>query len=162
LKAVIYSIERVGTGTLSTMARPRGGDWLVDELEALRAEGVDVVVSMLTASEARELELEDEARAATAAGLQFVELPTPDRSTPGVSEFKALIELLEAQLCDEKHVVVHCRMGIGRSSLVAAGILMIEGVSAPNAWAAIAKARGLAVPDTLVQKDWLDAVLTSW
>ena len=162
MKVNIYSIERVGPGTLSTMVRPRGGDWLVDELEALRAEGVDVVVSMLTGSEARELELEDEAHAAAAAGLQFVELPTPDRGTPGVSEFKALIGLLETQLCDEKHVVVHCRMGIGRSSLVAAGILMIEGVSAPNAWAEIAKTRGLAVPDTPAQKDWLDAVLTSW
>jgi protein-tyrosine phosphatase len=143
------------------MAHPRGGDWLVEELQALRFEGVDVVVSMLTASEVRELDLEDEASAAAATGLQFVELPTPDRSTPGVSEFKALIELLEVQLRNKKHVVVHCRMGIGRSSLVAAGILITEGVPAPNAWAAITSARGLAVPDTPAQKDWLDAVLTS-
>jgi len=37
------------------MARHRGGDWLLDEVEALRAVGSEVIESLLTPSEATEL-----------------------------------------------------------------------------------------------------------
>lgn len=30
------------------MARPRGGDWLLDEAKAMQATGVDVLASFLT------------------------------------------------------------------------------------------------------------------
>ena len=53
VRPTIYTVERKGPGTISTMGRPRGGDWLVDEMSALRALGVGVRVSMLTASESR-------------------------------------------------------------------------------------------------------------
>ena len=41
-------MRRSGPGRLSTMARPRGGDWLADEMAALRRRGVDVLVCALT------------------------------------------------------------------------------------------------------------------
>lgn len=160
MKAHIYTITHPGPGTLSTMARPRGGDWLDEEMVALRAAGVDVVVSMLTSAECRELELDGEADAAKRAGLQFVGLPTPDRGTPDVQEFRALLSLVGNALRRTQHVVVHCRMGIGRASLVAAGVLISEGVPSTDAWSSVAAARGLSVPDTPAQRAWLDAVLT--
>jgi hypothetical protein len=40
----LHTVRRCGPGRLSTMARPRGGDWLADELAALRRRGVDVLV----------------------------------------------------------------------------------------------------------------------
>jgi hypothetical protein len=43
------------------MLRPRGGDWLADELRDLARAGVEVVVSMLSDAEAAELELAQEA-----------------------------------------------------------------------------------------------------
>src|ERR1700734_1879270 len=142
MKAIIFPVEHPGPGRLSTMARPRGGDWLDDEMAALRSEGVSIVVSMLTLSEQQELELGNEEEAANAAGIEFRQLPTADRGTPGVPEFNALLKYLEAELSDGKHIVVHCRMGIGRASLVAAGVLVNEGLSAAEAWSRIAKARG--------------------
>jgi hypothetical protein len=57
MKPTIFLIERSGTGKLGTMARPRGNDWLGDEMEALRDVGLDVLVSMLTSTEAADLEL---------------------------------------------------------------------------------------------------------
>jgi len=45
---------------LATMARPRGGDWLADDIAALRQAGVRVVVSALTSGEMEELELAKE------------------------------------------------------------------------------------------------------
>lgn len=59
-------------------------------MRALRDAGTDVLVSMLTGSETRELELALEADAAPAAGLRFVALPTPDRGLPERILFRTL------------------------------------------------------------------------
>ena len=125
-----------------------------DEMAALREAGADVLVSMLTPSEATELGLAQEARAARAAGLQFVALPTPDRGVPEIAPLRALVRLLADELESSKHVVVHCRMGIGRSSMVAAAVLMARGLPEDDAWAAVGRARGLEVPDTTEQRSW--------
>lgn len=53
----MFTIRRRRRGRLSTMARPRGGDWLTGELGDLAIAGVDVVVSLLTDAEAAELDL---------------------------------------------------------------------------------------------------------
>jgi protein-tyrosine phosphatase len=159
VRPTIFTVERKGAGAISTMARPRGGDWLDDELSALRAIGVGVLVSMLTASETRELDLTEEPRAAQAVGLRFLSLPTPDRGVPEKASFLVLLDELRDAVRVGTHVVVHCRMGIGRSSLVAAGLLVREGLGADEAWAAVERARGLEVPDTPEQKAWLASVL---
>ena len=46
------------------MARPRGGDWLADEMRALSEAGADILVSALTTDEANELDLARERTAA--------------------------------------------------------------------------------------------------
>ena len=43
MKPRLYTIPRAGAGRLSIMARPRGGDWLTDELHGLRHIGVEVL-----------------------------------------------------------------------------------------------------------------------
>jgi protein-tyrosine phosphatase len=50
---------------------------------------------------------------------------------------------------------VHCRQGIGRSSLVAACVLVISGESPQSAFEHIERARGRSVPDTAEQKEWV-------
>jgi protein-tyrosine phosphatase len=141
------------------MAGPTGGDWLGDELASLREAGTDVVVCMLTASELRELDLAEEATSAEAAGMRYIGLPTPDRGTPELQPFRAPVAELAAELASGHHVVVHCRMGMGRSSLVAAGVLVAQGMPARDAWAVISDARGLEVPDTPEQRRWLEATM---
>jgi hypothetical protein len=47
-------------GRLAIATRPRGGDWLEDELKGLRRAGVDVVVSLLETNEADQLDLVNE------------------------------------------------------------------------------------------------------
>jgi protein-tyrosine phosphatase len=141
------------------MARPRGNDWINDEISGLRDAGVNVLVSMLTPAEVNELDLQGEADGASGAGLEFVSCPTPDRGLPQPQEFRSLLEQLEVALGQGQHVVVHCRMGIGRSSLVAAGLLMSEGMTGSDAWAAVSSARGMAVPDTDEQRSWLLRVM---
>lgn len=98
-------------GRLAISARPRGGDWLPDEIRAWLRAGIDTVVSLLTATEA-------------------------DCGRP---------------------VSVHCRQGIGRSSLVAAGLLIERGLHPDEALRRIEAARHTRVPETREQRSWIDS-----
>jgi protein-tyrosine phosphatase len=151
----LFTIWRTGPGRLATMARPRGGDWLADEFEDLALVGVNIVVSMLTDAETAELDLVDEAAAAEAAGIEFGRLPTPDRQVPGRDAALAMAASLRDRLSRGASVAVHCRYGIGRSSTLAAAVLVLEGADPDNAWTRISVARGLPVPDTAAQRDFV-------
>jgi protein-tyrosine phosphatase len=133
------------------MARPCGGKWLADEMNGLAEAGVDVLVSLLTDAEMASLELSDEAAAAQASGLTFYRLPTVDRQVPDVAAGLALAGTLRTHLKRGGGVAIHCRMGIGRSSTLAAMVLVLEGIQPTDAWALISDARGMTVPDTMAQ-----------
>ncbi|MBI3857233.1 MAG: dual specificity protein phosphatase family protein [Planctomycetes bacterium] len=139
------------------MPRPRGGDWLEDEIWSLKSQGVDILVSMLTPEEEVLLGLEAEEALARRHGLEFFSHPTPDRDIPSsANETWKLARSLAARFAEGKRIAAHCRMGIGRSPLMLACILVTQGLSADEAWTAIGEARGCPVPDTLEQLDWLD------
>ncbi|WP_405791481.1 tyrosine protein phosphatase [Streptomyces sp. NBC_01506] len=150
----LFTIDFSGPGQLSTMARPRGNDWLEDEMAALKDCGVDVLVCALTDPELDELGLADESRTAITAGLQFVAIPIPDRTVPDLTTILPALHRLAEQLHEGAHVVAHCRAGIGRSSLLAAALLILNGVDPDTAWNQIERVRGLAVPDTAEQREW--------
>jgi protein-tyrosine phosphatase len=155
MRAELYTVEYDGAGRLSVMARPRGGDWLPDEVRTWREAGVSMVVSLLTQEEQRELALDDEASVCQRANLAFHAFPIPDRSVPQFAEVEPLIgEIVEA-LNAGKHVVIHCRMGIGRSAMIAAAVLAALGETSRDALERIRVARGFSVPDTPEQAQWV-------
>ena len=142
---------------LAIVPRPRGNEWLEDEMRALREAGIDTVVSMLEPYEAKDVGLEREAEAAEHAGLRFVNFPIPDRSTPpNLENFNTLLANLDAQMAKGRKVGIHCRACIGRASVVAAGLLMRSGIPAEKAWRQISAARGCSVPDTAEQRAWVE------
>jgi protein-tyrosine phosphatase len=144
-------------GRIAVASRPRGGDWLKDEAIGWRRAGVDVVVSLLERDEASQLDLLDEARAAEANGIRFVSFPIPDRGVPAsVPEARSLIADIARALREGKNVAVHCRQGIGRSGLIAAGALMASGINPEHAVKVVSSARGLTVPETAEQRSWLE------
>ena len=152
----IYWIKAAGPGKLAVMPRPRGGDWLEDEIRGLKRFGVDILVSLLTPEEETFLGLEEEGAQARAHGLEFVSHPVPDRDVPASpKETWALAARLGDRFAAGKKIAVHCRMGIGRSPLLLACILVSRGLGPDDAWKAIGTARGLPVPDTVEQRDWL-------
>ncbi|MET4927646.1 tyrosine protein phosphatase, partial [Streptomyces sp. PSRA5] len=161
MRPTLFTVDLPGPGRLSTMAKPRGADWLADEMRGLRDAGVDVLVCALTAAERDELGLSDEERAAGAAGLRFVSVPIPDRTAPDPAEVLPTLRDLAARLADGAHVVTHCRAGIGRASLLAAALLILGDTDPDTAWAALEKTRGLAVPDTPEQREWTLRLPTS-
>ena len=66
-----------------------------------------------------------------------------------------LIADIAASLEEGKNVAVHCRQGIGRSGLIAVGVLAHSGISCERAIQVVSSARGLAVPETAEQLSWL-------
>lgn len=157
MRAELYTVAHGGPGHLSVLARPRGGEWLPDEVQGWLTAGVDVVVSLLTPSECEELELTEEAALCRRAGMTFIAFPLADRSVP-VPESGAdpLVAELVGLLTAGAHVAMHCRMGIGRSAILAAATLIALGQRPEQALAAVAAARGCAVPDTSQQREWVE------
>lgn len=144
-------------GKLALAARPRGGDWLQDEIAGWRRDGVHEVVSLLTREEEAVLDLREEAVEVKAQGLRFASFPIPDRQVPrSESELAAMLEQLDADLSSGTNVMVHCRQGLGRTGLVAACLLVTKGLPPEAAVQRVSVARGASVPETAEQRHWID------
>jgi protein-tyrosine phosphatase len=107
--------------------------------------------------EERDLDLRDEAGESKRQGLEFFSFPIPDRQVPqSEAKLGELLEKLDSKLSSGKHVVVHCRQGVGRSGLVAACLLVKNGMSPGAAVEAVSVARGVTIPETATQRDWIE------
>lgn len=152
----LYWIDRVAPGKLAIFARPRGGDWLDDEISAWKSAGVDVVVSLLTPTEETEFLLEKEREQARQAGIDFTSLPIVDRELPATrDELIAVAHRLAESIRLGKKVAIHCRAGIGRSTMLAAATLVALGEQPAQALEQIRAARRSPVPDTEEQRKWI-------
>ena len=157
MKADLFWIPGPWRGRLAIATRPRGGDWLDDEVSAWRQADVDVIVSLLENEEAGQLDLLGERQAAEDHALCFISFPIPDRGVPAsLQEAVSLVGRITAQLNAGKNVAVHCRQGIGRSGLIAAGALIAAGTSPDEAMQIVSSARGIAVPETAEQRRWTE------
>lgn len=156
MRAEIYWIAGVTPGRIAVLPRPRGGDWLEDEIKELRQAGVDVLVCLLTHEEMSELDIEAEPGCCSAVGVEFISFPINDRCVPtSEQETVALVRRLAGQVLDGRAVAIHCRQGVGRSALLAACVLAALGEKPEVAFERVGRARGCAVPDTPEQKEWV-------
>lgn len=152
----VYWIPTGMPGRLAIMPRPRGGDWLDDEVRSWRSQGIDVVLSLLTPAELVEMDLSQEDALCKAHGIEYQAFPIVDR---GVPTSKAAVLRLTSDLAEKlaqgKGVAIHCRQGIGRAPLLAIAILALTGISLESAIAKVGTARGFSVPETREQEHWL-------
>ena len=136
--------------------RPRGDDWLEDDLKKIRCEGIQTIVSMLEGWEATSLGLASEEALCHQLGLQFVSYPIPDRSSPSDrGGFDGFVSDLADRLRAGENVGVHCRGCIGRSTIAAACTLTKLGWTARSALTAVETVRGCIVPDTEEQAEFI-------
>ncbi|MEV7342312.1 tyrosine protein phosphatase [Streptomyces sp. NPDC093544] len=150
---VLFTVTGPGRpGRLSTMVRPHGHANLAADMAALRGVGADILVCALPDAERAELGLTDEPGLAEAAGLRFIPLPIPDFTVPPIPVVLPVLRELAADLRAGAHVVAHCRCAIGRSSLIAVSLLILDGITPEAAWVSMERARG--VPDTEEQRAW--------
>jgi protein-tyrosine phosphatase len=156
MRPEIHWIQMPSAWRLAIMPRLSAGDWLDDEIAGWRTEGIDIVVSLLEPNEIRELDLGREPELCKMYEIEFISFPILDRGVPVLSDQTAtLARLIALRISEGKAVAIHCRAGIGRSSLFAACVLLYCGVTPDAAFEMIQKARGVWVPDTDEQRDWV-------
>jgi protein-tyrosine phosphatase len=149
-------IDAPPPGRLAILSRPRAGEWLEDQLAGWRAAGIGTVVSLLDAEEVRELDLGAVPALCARHAITYLSFPIADRGVPSSrNEAIDCARRLAAEVAAGRTVAVHCRAGIGRSSLMAAAILVLLGREPSGALDLIATSRGVPVPDTDEQRDWV-------
>lgn len=156
MHAQLYSIQNISAGKVSVTARPRGGDWLTDEIKALREADVDVLVSLLTPAEVQEFSLAEEDICCQEQDISYFSFPIADLTVPPFSDPTfTFIEQLYTQLATGKHIALHCRQGLGRSVLIAATLLILSGLTPEQAFEQLSQVRGYQVPETAEQRAWV-------
>ncbi len=156
MRVDLYWIDGPWIGKLAIFAHPRGGKWLLDEIRALKGDVLDVIVSLLTKEEDEEINLLAEQEVCEGLGLQFIQFPIDDVSVPASSAATLeLVNALDESLSKGHNVGIHCRAGVGRSGMIAAGLLMMRGLSPEEALAEVSNARGVIIPQTDEQREWL-------
>ena len=136
--------------------RPRGGDWLYAEVLGWSGLNIGTVVSLLEPHEDSELDIQDEAEICALHRIDFVTFPIEDRSIPAsYREPPGLISDLDSRLSRGENVLIHCRQGIGRTGIIAAGLLIYRGFDPQTAIQRVSQARGIPVPGTNEQLAWL-------
>jgi protein-tyrosine phosphatase len=155
MKTVLW-IGEAEPSRLAIVLRPRGGDGLQADLAEARGEGIDVLVSMLTAEDNEELGLTEEGRIAQQLGMRFISYPILDRCTPpDLASFRRLVIDLRDAVRAGKSVGAHCRGCIGRANVLLASVMIALGWRADQALHLIERARGFPVPDTQEQLQWI-------
>jgi len=152
----VYWVRGMKRGRLAVVSRPNPAFGLPKQMQALRAEGLDVLVSMLEDDEATRLGLAWEADAAREVGLAFCHLPTGDFGVPvSFEEAGGLIRRVAAKIMMGRAVGVHCFAGRGRAPLFAAAVLVQLGAEPDAAIEAVSEARGRPIPETEYQRRWV-------
>jgi protein-tyrosine phosphatase len=164
MKAEIYWITDLGSHRLATMPKPRGGDWLDDEIISLREMSVDVLVSTLTDEEIVEVALSDEPFSCARNGIEFLRFPIPDHTAPPLNDkLYRFIEQLVQRFAAGKNIAIHCRAGLGRSTTIAACVMVTAaGIDPITACDMISAVRGFTVPETQDQRDLVVQLAKRW
>jgi len=142
--------------SLAIVLRPRGDEWLKDDLKNIKRSGVETLVSLLEPDEAEWLGLGEEGLIVEQMGMHFLSYPIQDVHVPAsMTAFRTFISGLVEQLRAGERIGMHCRGSIGRAPLTAACTLIQLGWNTKDALAAIEAARGCSIPDTREQLQWI-------
>lgn len=153
----LHWVSQIAPHRLALMARPRGGEWLEDEILFWKKAALNTVVTLLEAHEVRELALKSEATLCEKHRIDLFHFPIPDRGVPASElKFLQMVTELHARLLQGQAIAIHCRAGIGRTGLVAGCLLHLLGTPRQEIFPILGRARGVAVPDTVAQVAWVE------
>ena len=154
----VYPVPGEFPGRLFIMPAPSAVH-LRSDIQYYRSLGIDTVISMLDIDEAKMLSLDAEAQVCAGLGMDFLNFPIPDFGVPDRGEFRSFAGDLIARLNAGNSVAVHCRAGIGRSGMLVCCVLGASVGSALQAIDTVSLARGVAVPDTPEQRQFIESVV---
>lgn len=142
----------LGLGMTLCPGRRDRGRSLNDDLDALRDDGVNVLVTLVTTDELDWLGVSGLRDGCEARGIGHRALPIADQRAPGLEEATELVGWLLAELEAGRRVVLHCMAGLGRTGTVAACALVAQGLSPEAAITAVRGARSPRAIETAEQE----------
>jgi ADP-ribosyl-[dinitrogen reductase] hydrolase len=137
-----------------------GRQWarvLEDDLQAIQVWGASAVLSLVEPHEFDRLGVPDFAQAIALTPLQWLQVPITDMATPGpasLAAWRAQGPALLQALNSGQRVLVHCAAGLGRTGMLVAKLLVLNGVRADEAIAQVRRARPGTI-ETEAQADWV-------
>jgi atypical dual specificity phosphatase len=114
---------------VAALSRPTG----VEDLEWLRAQGVQVLISLTEERLRRDW--------VNAAGLLALHVPIEDMEAPTQEQLDRCVSAINKALDQGMGVAVHCGAGLGRTGTVLAAYLVSKGQPADNAIARVRRLR---------------------
>jgi ADP-ribosyl-[dinitrogen reductase] hydrolase len=117
---------------------------LIDDLQALRAWGASVVVTLLEESELHTLGVRDLGRNVVALNMIWLHLPVHNMGLPDErfdEKWRVIAPCLCNLLQEGKRIVIHCKEGLGRAGLVSVRLLIELGLPVDEAIKIVRKAR---------------------
>jgi hypothetical protein len=99
MRKELYWLDEAWPGKLAVAPRPRGGDWLKDDVANWKRANVNAVLSLLTPDEEKNFDLHDEAGEVRTQGMDFTSFPIPDRQIPRSESKLAEVWRESAALC---------------------------------------------------------------
>jgi len=143
-------------GRLGICALPGSWNLLEDDLETIADWQADVVVTMTEQREMNGAGVGDLGQRLEAAGIEWHHLPVRDfngLSGDSADVWESLSATLHRHLDDGRHVLVHCRAGLGRSGMVVMRLLVERGIPPEQALTRLRTVRPGAV-ETPTQRAW--------
>src|SRR5688572_29251288 len=108
-EARLFPVQEFGLACMSVVPRPRGRDWLDDELRAIKTAGVHLLVSILTPDEQAAMDLTAEAERRRELGIEYLSVPIPDFGVPiDAMAFDDAVAQAVRTLSQDESVAVHC------------------------------------------------------
>lgn len=146
------------TKNLAIMPKPNSDEFLEEDIIHFSNQKLNILVSLLTREESFDLGLQNEKSICEKYTIDFISFPIIDRSVPTEKQtiqIKELAKNLEEKIHQNEKIIIHCRGGIGRAGMLCSAILIEQGYDTREAIEKISKARGLNLPDTEEQKNWI-------
>lgn len=142
-------------GHLYLHSMPGRNETLADFLAAAKQADLNIVVCLTSLGELRSKSPAYFAlRAANAAPFELEDFPIPDLSVPDQARRAEFVELatgISEELRSGEHVLIHCRMGIGRTGTLATCVLITLGVGEASALQLVRSAGSR--PETAEQRE---------
>ncbi|WP_163831808.1 protein-tyrosine phosphatase family protein [Spartinivicinus ruber] len=150
----VYEVTKIGNGLLYVMPKP-SSEWLKEDVHYLSSIGINKVVSLLETTEEYELGLQKEQNELHHLGIKYLSFPIKDRGLSQITPFNELVNSLYKELVSGQDIAIHCRAGIGRTGMLACCLLIKDQYSAQAAIDMVSAARGVSIPDTQEQYDFI-------
>jgi ADP-ribosyl-[dinitrogen reductase] hydrolase len=137
---------------------------LAQDLDAIQAWGASTVLSLVENPEFARLGVPGFAQAMASTPLTWLHIPITDMGTPGpvaLAAWQQQAPALNAALARGDRVLVHCAAGLGRTGMVVAKLLTLNGLGADAAIAQVRSARPGTI-ETEAQAQWVRGDWGNW